>query len=246
MRPRLLPATIGVVGLLLVSKTVGLLFSALPERWALHEAVLPTAEAASATEASHPAAAPGAMAPPGPAPSAGPKHVASTATAPPPVPKPSDPPAPVVGEEERRLLQDLRTRRQEWDARDRTLTQREGVLSAAEQRVVTRANELAALQAKLEQLEKMRADRDDTNWAGLVKIYETMKPRDAAAIFNDMDLPVLLQLTDRMKEAKAASVFAAMQPDRARLVTAQLAAKRSRTTALDHSDSPNAEGSPHP
>ncbi len=44
---------------------------------------------------------------------------------------------------------------------------------------------------------------DDANWAGLVKVYETMKPRDAAAIFNDMDLPVLLQVLDRMKEAKS-------------------------------------------
>ena len=130
------------------------------------------------------------------------------------------------------MLQDLRARRKEWDAKDRALTERENVLTAAEQRLVVRASELASLQARLEQLEKSRAERDDANWAGLVKVYETMKPRDAASIFNDMDMPVLLQIVDRMKEPKAAAIFGAMQPDRARLVTAQLAAKRSRTTTL--------------
>ena len=35
-----------------------------------------------------------------------------------------------------------------------------------------------------------------------MKLYEAMKPRDAAAIFNDLDQPVLLQVVDRMKETQ--------------------------------------------
>ena len=86
--------------------------------------------------------------------------------------------------------------------------------------------ELQALQKKLEALEATRQEREDTSWQGMVKLYETMKPRDAATIFNDLDMPVLLQVVDRMKEAKAAPVLAAMQPDKARDVTAQLAKMR--------------------
>jgi flagellar motility protein MotE (MotC chaperone) len=55
-----------------------------------------------------------------------------------------------------------------------------------------------------------------------------MKPRDAATIMNELDLPVLLEVVDRMKEAKAAPILAAMQPDRARQVTAELARQRTR------------------
>ena len=234
MRMRLLPATIGVSSLLLVSKTLGLILALGPNSWALQDVVVPMAVAAPAAEASHAPANP-------PAPR---EAAANRAEATPSKPvRPSDPPPPVVSEEERQLLLDLRARRKQWDARDRALVEREGVLSAAEQRLVARASELAALQTRLEQLEKERADRDDANWAGLVKVYETMKPREAATIFNDMDMPVLLQLADRMKEAKAALIFGAMQPDRARLVTAQLAVKRSRSTTL--SDLPSPQGSPH-
>ena len=66
-----------------------------------------------------------------------------------------------------------------------------------------------------------RKEREDASWQGLVKLYEAMRPRDAATIFNELEMPVLLQVVDRMKEAKAAPVLAAMQPDKARDLTAQ-------------------------
>ena len=101
-------------------------------------------------------------------------------------------------------------------------------MGAAERRLTARIDELSALQKRLEALETARQSHDDANWRGLVKLYENMKPRDAAAIFNDLELPVLLPVLDRMKEAKAAPVLAAMQPERARQVTAELAQMRTR------------------
>jgi flagellar motility protein MotE (MotC chaperone) len=63
-----------------------------------------------------------------------------------------------------------------------------------------------------------------------VKLYASMKPRDAAKIFDDLDTPVLLEVVDRMNERKAAPILAAMQPDRAREVTEKLAATRLKRT----------------
>ena len=209
MRLRLLPVTIGLIGLLLVSKSAELLVPYGLGRWALGGAVVPSAVAASAepTHAAH------GDKPPAPPAAPTTEHAAATRM---PATKAVTPPPPApISDEERQLLQELKGRKQEWDARARTLAQREGVLNAAEQRLALRANELSSLQAQLEQLEKSRVDRDDANWAGLVKVYEGMKPREAALIFNDMDMPVLLQLADRMKEAKAGPILAAMAPDRA-------------------------------
>jgi flagellar motility protein MotE (MotC chaperone) len=145
---------------------------------------------------------------------------------------PPEPPEPPVSPAERQLLLDLRSRRAELDAREKVLAQREGLLDAAEHRLTGRVAEMAALQTRLEQLEKARHEHDEANWAGLVKVYETMKPREAASIFNDMDMPVLLQVIDRMKEAKAAQVLGVMQPERARLLTAQLAAQRTQSVTV--------------
>lgn len=62
----------------------------------------------------------------------------------------------------------------------------------------------------------------------MVKLYEGMRPRDAAMIFDDLDLPVLVQILDRMGERKAAPVLGAMKPERARTITAELARHRAR------------------
>ena len=133
-----------------------------------------------------------------------------------------------VSNAERSLLQDLRHRREQLDSREHALEERDAVLQAAELRLQDKIEHLAALQARLDELDHARKRRQDENWSGLVKVYETMKPRDAAAIFDVLDMHVLLGVLDRMNERKAAGVLAAMQPERARLATQMLAQSRLR------------------
>lgn len=154
--------------------------------------------------------------------------------------EPATPPAVApdarVSEAERKALQELRARRVQLDAQAARLDEREALLSAAERRLTERLQQLSALQTKLEQLDKERHDRDEASWQGLVKTYESMRPRDAATIFNDLDSAVLIPVLDRMKERKAAPILAAMAPERARAVTAQLAQWRNRVNAAPRLD----------
>ncbi len=137
------------------------------------------------------------------------------------------------------MLLELRDRRKELDARDASLTSRESMVAAAETKLSQRVAELQALQKQLESLDATHRQQEDTAWQGLVKVYETMKPRDAAAIFNDLGMHVLLSVVDRMKPAKAAAIMAAMVPDKARDLTVQLALSRTKaTTAADTGDKP--------
>jgi flagellar motility protein MotE (MotC chaperone) len=213
--PRLLPITIFALAGLLAMKSVELVRVA-AAAVAESQAVVTTAQAASPAAPEHmPPASPSAQ--PAATPSAQP---AATPAA-------EDSAAP-VGDGERTVLLELRKRRQELDSRETALAARESLMAATEQKLSGRVAELQTLQKKLEALEATRQEREDTSWQRMVKLYETMKPRDAATIFNDLEMPVLLQVLDRMKEAKAAPVLAAMQPDKARDVTAQIA--RLRTT----------------
>jgi flagellar motility protein MotE (MotC chaperone) len=65
----------------------------------------------------------------------------------------------------------------------------------------------------------------------LVKIYENMKPSDAATIFNQLQMPILLSVIGSMSERKVAPVLASMDPKRAKEVTEELAELR-KTKAL--------------
>ena len=132
-------------------------------------------------------------------------------------------PAPATTPADYDLLQQLRKRREELDARAHSLDDRQAILSAEEVKLQQRINELQALQSKLEQEAENRQKSQDAAWGNLVKLYEAMRPRDAAKIFDDLDMPVLIELARRMNERKAAAILASMQPDRARDLTARLA-----------------------
>jgi flagellar motility protein MotE (MotC chaperone) len=219
-RPPRLTVTIAVMALVLAVK-----FSELVSIAAAHGA-----EAGDGGGASE--AAPGSDAAPAapqaaPAPAAVQERHAAVAPAAPPTQAARD--AVPVSDEEKALLLDLRKRREVLEARAHELDQRDGVMAAAEKKLAARVEELAALQTRLETLEAARQQHDAQNWAGLVHVYENMKPRDAAVIFDALDMQVLLGVLDRMNERKAAPILAAMEPDRARLATQMLAEMRTRS-----------------
>ena len=140
------------------------------------------------------------------------------------------PPAPPAAQAERELLENLRARRLELDRPAEELAQRELLLGATERRMAERVNELRLLQAGLEGEVRARDEREEARIRQLARVYEAMRPRDAAAILDDLDMPILLQVIERMREAKASPVLAAMRPERARAATAELSRLRSRPT----------------
>ncbi len=212
--PRLLPLTIAGMAALLMLKCAGLVLAAAPAAEPAPAAPKsgppPVADAKPAAKAAPPVD-PGA-----PAPAA-----------------PSMPPAPAAsapGASEEHVLSELRARREALDAREAALRARESVLAATARTLEARIGEMKALQARLEQLDAKRRQQQDEDWGGLVTVYEKMKPREAARIFDELDMSVLLHLLDRMKQSKAAAVLAAMQPDKARESTTELASLREHRT----------------
>jgi flagellar motility protein MotE (MotC chaperone) len=224
--PRLLPVTIAALALVLMAKAEVLVRSAIDR---VEPASVITA-ARAASDAPAVAEKPVVKSAQAPQPAA-PPHVADI----PPVP---EGPAPMT-DGEKAVLLDLRARRQQLDAREAALASRESMLAAAEKKLTAQIGELQSLQQRLEALAAKNTEQEAAAWQGLVKVYETMKPRDAAAIFNDLGMPVLISVIDRMKEAKAAAILAAMVPDKARDVTTQLALKRTgRAAAVESGDKP--------
>lgn len=129
-------------------------------------------------------------------------------------------------DEEVKVLQNLSKRREQIEQRERDLDQREKLLQAAEKKVDEKVAELDKLKKNIEGLLDKQSKLQDERVAQLVKIYENMKPKDAANIFNEMDFDVLLGIIDKMSERKVAPVLAAMDPVRAREVSARIAEQK--------------------
>lgn len=129
-------------------------------------------------------------------------------------------------DEEVDVLQQLAKRREELDLRARQLDEREALIQAAEQRMEQKMAELKALQAAVEDLLKARSDQEEAELKSLVKMYENMKPKAAAKVFEEMDMDVLLDVVDRMNERKVAPILALVTPTRAKEITFELAQRR--------------------
>lgn len=124
------------------------------------------------------------------------------------------------------LAEDLVKQRKRLEAREATLIQKEALLQAAEQELDRKYEELVVLRENIEQLLEKQSEEEDARINSLVKIYENMKPKEAATIFNTLDLDILVEVVSRMSERKVSPVMAAMNPERARTITIMLAEQK--------------------
>lgn len=146
---------------------------------------------------------------------------------------PADKPPPAAAPEQASLtqtemdvLQKLSDRRAVLDGRERDLDRREAMLKAAENQIERKIAEMKTLQSTIEGLLRQYNEQEDNKMRSLVKIYENMKPKDAAKIFEQLDMGIMLDVVERMKEQKVAPILAEMDPAKARQLTSDLAQRR--------------------
>jgi flagellar motility protein MotE (MotC chaperone) len=124
---------------------------------------------------------------------------------------------------ELRLMHDLAKRREALEVRERALNDRAALLSAAEQRLVAKQDQLETLRTEIEKL-VARFDQSQEDEASVLRqTYQNMKPKSAASIFNDLDMPTLLDVVRGMPARRLAPILAAMNTEKARMVTQELA-----------------------
>lgn len=124
------------------------------------------------------------------------------------------------------MLKTLSLRREELDKREQNIINKQNLLKATEKIIDERFSELTNLKKEVISLLEAYDRKEDEKITSLVRIYENMKPRDAAIIFEELDMKVLLQVINKMKEAKSAPIIAQMSPEKARKITIEYAKQK--------------------
>lgn len=124
------------------------------------------------------------------------------------------------------ILKELTARREELDQRENRLNQREALLKVTEKQIEEKTQELQAIRLNIEQLLDKQSDEEEARLQSLVKIYSGMKPKEAAEIFNELDMDILIQVVGRMSERKSAPILAGMDTKRAQNLTILLAEQK--------------------
>jgi flagellar motility protein MotE (MotC chaperone) len=164
-------------------------------------------------------------APPEPAPKGNrpaPK-AAEPVPAPAPATAPPTPPERPVSPAERAILERLAERRNELEARGRDLDMRESLLKAAEKQLEARINELRELESRVNTAMQNKAESEASRFKNLVTMYDNMKAKDAAKIFDRLDMRVLLEVASQINPRRMSDIMAQMQPEAAERLTIELA-----------------------
>ena len=135
-------------------------------------------------------------------------------------------------EEEIAVLQKLSARREALEARERELDLRQNLLAAAEKRIDAKLAEMKKIETTVATLIKKHDEEEEAKLKSLVKMYEIMKPKEAATIWEKLDMGVLLDVVERMREQKAGAIIAKMDPTKAEKLTAALAERRTLPKAV--------------
>ena len=124
------------------------------------------------------------------------------------------------------MLQNLVSRREQLAEREGQLDLRENLLQVAQQRVEEKINELKIVEARIQSLLDQHDEQQESKLQSLVKMYQTMKPNDTARIFQTLDMDILIDVVERMSERRMAPILAAMESEKAKSVTVELATRK--------------------
>jgi flagellar motility protein MotE (MotC chaperone) len=164
-----------------------------------------------------------------------------------PPPTPDGTQVPVEGRipsaAERAVLERLAERRAELEARAKELEMRESVLLAAEKRLESRIAHLKQLEAQINEAARIKDEDEANRIKNIITMYENMKPKDAARVFDRLDLRILVEVASQINPRRMSDIMAQMAPEAAERLTVELA---SRAKDKPPAELPRIDGNPPP
>jgi flagellar motility protein MotE (MotC chaperone) len=147
-----------------------------------------------------------------------------------------------VSPSERAILERLQARRQELEQRAREIEIRESLLKSAEKRIEGRVEEAKATEAKISTATGQKAEQDAARFKGIITMYEGMKPKDAAKVFDRLEMSVLYDIASQIAPRKMSDILGLMQPEAAERLTVELARRAGSDKSTSTAELPKIEG----
>jgi len=133
---------------------------------------------------------------------------------------------------ELQVLQNLGARRGQLDQRESDLSTQVALLAAAEAKLDAKVKVLTGLKADVQALLAQANGREADEVDRLVKVYEGMKPKDAAARMAILEDSVRLPMAAKIKPRALSAIVGLMPPQDAKKLTESLARRFSAAQTL--------------
>jgi flagellar motility protein MotE (MotC chaperone) len=144
---------------------------------------------------------------------------------------------------ERAILERLQSRRQELEARAREIDIRESLLKSAEKRIESRVEEMKGVESRISTATGQKNEADAARFKGIITMYEGMKPKDAAKVFDRLEMSVLFEIASQIAPRKMSDILGLMAPEAAERLTVEMARRAgTEKSASAATDLPKIEG----
>jgi flagellar motility protein MotE (MotC chaperone) len=147
-----------------------------------------------------------------------------------------------VSPSEKAILERLQSRRQELEARAREIDIRESLLRAAEQRIQSKTDEMKAIEQRISAVSGQKSETDNARFKGIITMYEGMKPKDAAKVFDRLEMPVLIEIATQIAPRKMSDILGLMLPEAAERLTVEMAHRAGSDKSEASAELPKIEG----
>lgn len=153
---------------------------------------------------------------------------------------------PQVSASERAILERLQARRQEIESRQREIDIRESLLKSAEKRIENKVEEMKAVESRIAATQAEQKAAEAQRLKGLVTMYEGMKPKDAARVFDRLEMGVLIEIASAIAPRKMSDILGLMSSEAAERLTVEMArrANGGGDQAASAGDLPKIDGKP--
>ncbi len=126
------------------------------------------------------------------------------------------------------LLTELLRREVELNQRESMIVDREHALDIADQAIETRLAMLQEAEESLRETVAIAETAAESDLTQLTDVYQSMKPKDAAALFETMDAVFAAGFLSRMPPEAAADVMAGLSPEAAYGISVIMAGRNAR------------------
>jgi flagellar motility protein MotE (MotC chaperone) len=147
-----------------------------------------------------------------------------------------------ISASERAVLERLQARRQELDQRAREIDIRESLLKAAEKKMDSKVEELKGVESQISTATTQKNEAEAARFKGIITMYESMKPKDAARVFDRLEMPVLYQIASQIAPRKMSDILGVMSPDVAERLTTEMARRAGSNSPASADVLPKIEG----
>jgi len=138
---------------------------------------------------------------------------------------------PEYTQEDLKLFGSLSQKSKDLNEQQRNLDLKEAVLTAIENKISQKIQQIASQQQEMQKVMSLYDQKENAEIKSLANIYSNMKPRDAAGIFNELDMPLLIKIVNSMKERSVAQIIALMNHAKVKDLSIELSKSRHRNNA---------------